>query len=92
MIIVSAVFVVGDDEQSVVPFWTGAKRCVAVVNELLAQRDIVVGMLTVATCAETGLKEGIWGKSAGGGSRLKVAEMTEVTFVRVERIGEVVAS
>ena len=48
VVVVSAVLVVGDDEKRLIPVRATLKRIVDVINQLLAQRDIVVRMLAVA--------------------------------------------
>src|SRR5262249_31217821 len=54
---VSAVLVVGDDEQRVLPRGAGVKRVVDVVQELLTGGDVVVRMLAVAGGAEIRLEK-----------------------------------
>ncbi len=47
MVVTPAVLVVGHDEKCLVPVRTVPERVIDVVNQLLAQGDVVVGMLTV---------------------------------------------
>src|SRR6202451_1227528 len=59
------------------------------MNQLFAQRYIVVGVLAVSTGAEIRFQKRICGQSARSGSRLKIPEMAEVTFVRILRVREI---
>jgi hypothetical protein len=57
MVIVSAMFVVGEDEERLRPFRTIEEGVVDVVNELLTRRDIADRMLTVAGLAPARFEE-----------------------------------
>src|ERR1700736_1200457 len=48
VIITTAVLVVGDDQQSLIPLRSVAKGIVEVVNQLLAEDNIVIRVLAVA--------------------------------------------
>ena len=48
MVIAAAVFVIGNDQRRLIPLRPGGDGLVDVVNQLLAERHIVVGMLTLA--------------------------------------------
>src|SRR5215469_9749621 len=76
-------FVIGDEQQRIVPSRPVVQSVVNVVDELLAKRDVVVRMLAVAAGAEAWLEERIGGQCAGSGPALKIAEMAEMAFRRV---------
>src|SRR5665213_1805751 len=65
MIVIAAMLVVGDQKKRVVPARTVSHRVIGVVNQLLAQRHVVVGMLAVAAGAEARLEKGVGRKRAG---------------------------
>ena len=81
--------VVGDQQQRVVPARTVSHRVIGIVNQLLAERDVVVGMLAVAAGAEARLEKSIGGQRAGGAPGLEIAEMAEMALVGVLGVGEI---
>ena len=78
MVVAAAVLVVGDDQQRLVPARAVAQRVVDVVDELLAERHVVVRVLAVAGRRPARLqeREGAAGSRRRGG--LEVGEQPEV--------------
>ncbi|KIZ16404.1 hypothetical protein SNA_20385 [Streptomyces natalensis ATCC 27448] len=58
MVVTTAVLVIGDDQQGLVPVRSGAQRVVHVEDELFALRDVIVGVLAVSVVLPGGLQEG----------------------------------
>ena len=48
VVVAAAVLVVGDDQQGLVPCWPVAQRVIHIVDELLTEGYLVVGVLAVA--------------------------------------------
>jgi hypothetical protein len=68
MVIVPAMFIVGDDQQSRAPGLASAYRVMDVVDELLAFRDIIVGVLVVSGGVPTRFEKRISRQRPGGGA------------------------
>src|SRR3954471_11409620 len=83
--------IVSDDQQRLVPGRARAHGIVSVLDQLLAKGNVVVRMLAVAGRAPVRLEKSIGRERAVGGAMLKVAEMAEVAFVGMQRVGKVVA-
>ena len=58
MVVAAAVLVVGDDQQRLVPAGAGMQRLIDLLDEGLAERDVVVRMLAVAGRGPARLEEG----------------------------------
>lgn len=89
VIVIAAVLVVSDQQQRICPAWPVSYRVVGIVNQQFAERDIVVGVLTVAAGAEARLEKGVGRKRAVLAPGLKIPEMAEMALVGVLGIGEI---
>ena len=69
VVVAPAVLVVGDDQQRLVPARPAAQRLVDLLDQRLAERDVVVGVLAVAGRSPARLQEAVGGQRAGRGSR-----------------------
>jgi hypothetical protein len=77
VVIEAAVLVVGDEQQRLVPARAVADGVVDVLDELLAERDVVVGVLAVAGRSPARLEEGVLGQRPGRGVGLESGEQPE---------------
>src|ERR1700722_322204 len=86
MVILSTVFVIDDESKCVVPTFAVVQRVIDIVDQLLAQRYVVVGVLTISARAEIRLQKSVGGQCACRSSALEVTEMSEMAFVRILRV------
>ena len=91
MVIESAALVVGDDQERLVPAWSAADSAVDGLDQLLAQRDVVVGMLAVSRRPPARLEERVLGQRPGCGVGLEVGEEPEAGIWRGRRVRVVLA-
>src|SRR5450755_560812 len=87
VVIAAAMLVVGDHQQRPGPARSGEQRLVHVVDQLLAQRHVVVGVLAVARRAPARLEKGVGRQGAGRRRGLEVGELAEVAGRRGADLG-----
>ena len=91
MVVTAAMLVIGDDEERLLPSFAVVHGVVNIVDQLLAESDIVIGMLAVAGGGPARLQKRVGRKCSTSGCGLEIFEEAEMRVVRVAGVGESMA-
>src|SRR5580658_3439629 len=85
-------FVISDNQKSMIPVRTVAQSVVNIVNQLFTERYVVIWMLTVSGSVPTRLQESIGRQRALRRCGLEIREKAKMTFIGIRRIWKILPS
>ena len=86
MIVAASMFVVSDNQKSLIPVRAVAQSVVNIMNQLFTERYVVIWMLTVSSGVPTRLQKSIGRQRAIRRCGLEIREKTKMTFIGIGRI------
>src|SRR5262245_32242683 len=91
MVVAATMLVVGDDEKSLLPSFAVVHGVVNIVDQLLAESDVVIRMLAIAGRGPVRLQKRVGRQRSTSGCGLKVFEEAEMRVVRIAGVRESMA-